>query len=158
MVTSMSNFLSIAEQLNVLLSMRTHPNGRAYTLQEVSDGTGIGAATISQMRTGRIKNPQFSTIRALCVFFNVPLRFFETRTVEECYALLQAQDEPTSNGKGEISEIAFRATRLSSEAQQDILTIIKWVQAAEKAQKEGNDALPPLPRLTRSDDTHDANS
>lgn len=148
----MSNVLSVAEQLNVLLSARTHPSGRPYTLQEVSDGAGVGAATISQVRTGRIRNPQFSTIRALCAFFNVPLRFFETRTIEECYAVLQEQDEPAEDRTGEISEIAFRATRLSAEAQQDILTIIKWVQAAEKAQKEGDDALPPLPRLTHADD------
>lgn len=148
----MTNFLSIADQLNVLMTVRTHPDGRAYTLQEVSAGTGIGAATISQMRTGRIRNPQFSTIRALCAFFAVPLRFFETRTVEECYSLLQAHDEADTSETGEISEIAFRATRLSAEAQQDILTIIKWVQAAERAQKEGGDTLPPLPRLTRAYD------
>ena len=151
----MSNFLSVAEQLNVLLSARTHPSGRPYTLQEVSDGTGVGAATISQVRTGRIRNPQFSTIRALCAFFNVPLRFFETRTVEECFAVLQAQDEPIEDRTGEISGIAFRATRLSAEAQQDILTIIKWVQAAERAQKEGGETLPPLPRLTHADDDHE---
>jgi transcriptional regulator with XRE-family HTH domain len=145
----MSQYLPVADQLHVLLTFRTHPSGRAYTLQEVSDGTGIGAATISQMRTGRIKNPQLSTLRALCEFFNVPLRYFETRTVEECYALLQnevAQD----TSPGEITEIAFRATQLSREAQQDILTIIKWVQAAEQNLKEGGEGMPPLPRLSRS--------
>lgn len=146
----MATFLPVADQLNVLLTTRTHPSGRTYTLQEVSEGTGIGAATISQMRTGRIKNPQLSTLRALCGFFQIPLRYFETRTVEECYALLQNQnDSGGSEASGEITEIAFRATHLSREAQQDILTIIKWVQMAEQSLKEGGESLPPLPRLTR---------
>lgn len=144
----MANFLSVAEQLNVLLNVRTHPSGRVYTLQEVSAGTGISAATISQMRTGRIKNPQLSTLRALCEFFDLPLRYFETRTVEECYAVLQNHDSDSAQA-GEITEIAFRATHLSREAQQDILTIIKWVQAAEQSLKQEEGNLPPLPRLTR---------
>ena len=144
----MANFLSVAEQLNVLLNSRTHPSGRVYTLQEVSEGTGIGAATISQMRTGRIKNPQLSTLRALCEFFDIPLRYFQTRTVEECYAVLQNRDADSAQS-GEITEIAFRVTHLSREAQQDILTIIKWVQAAEQSLKQGVGNLPPLPRLTR---------
>jgi transcriptional regulator with XRE-family HTH domain len=143
----MSKYLPVADQLNILLTARTHPSGRAYTLQELSEATGIGAATISQMRTGRIKNPQLSTLRSLCEFFNVPLRYFETRTAEECYALLQNTTQETS--PDEITEIAFRATHLSREAQQDILTIIKWVQAAEQNLKEGGEGLPPLPRLSR---------
>jgi transcriptional regulator with XRE-family HTH domain len=147
----MSDFLSVADQLHVLLSTRTHPDGRTYTLQEVSEGTGVGAATISQMRTGRIKNPQLSTLRALCQFFDIPLRYFETCTVEECYAFLQSP-QAADEQPAEISEIALRATHLSREAQQDILTIIKWVQAAEQNLSQ-NEGMPPLPRLSRPNDT-----
>ncbi|MDX2137275.1 MAG: helix-turn-helix transcriptional regulator [Chloroflexota bacterium] len=146
-----SDFLTFAEQINVLFSARMHTTGRAYTLHDVSEGTGIAVATLSQMRTGRIKNPQLSTLRALCSFFQIPLRYFETRTVEECFALLQ-QPATDDTKLGELNEIAFRVTHLSPEAQQDILTIIRWVQTAEQRYKQGGDTLPPFPRLSRSND------
>lgn len=145
----MGEFLVVSDLLKILFEEVKHPSGRSYTMQEVSDGTGISLATISQMRTGKIKNPQLNTLRELCKFFKVPLRFFEVRSVEECYRVLQANPEEQTP---EISEIAFRATSLSPEAQQDILTIIKWVQSAEQAYKAGKGDILPLPRLTKFDD------
>ena len=152
----MEEYLPLADQVNILLSARLHPSGRAYTLQEVSEATGIAAATISQMRTGRIKNPQLSTLRALSHFFNVPLRYFDTKTAEECYALLRPDED--DDPPGGITEIAFRAIALSPEAQRDILTIIQWVLAAEKSAREGGENAPPLPRLTRSEDDTNGSS
>jgi transcriptional regulator with XRE-family HTH domain len=144
----MKNFLPIAEQLRILLENVTHPSGRAYTMQEVSEATGISTATLSQIRTGKIKNPQINTLSDLSTFFNVPLRYFQTCTLEECFAILQggSEEEPK-----EISEIAFRASQLSPEYQRDILTIIKWAQAAEQAYKEGKGGLPSLPHLNEDD-------
>lgn len=144
----MEEFLPVADQLKVLFESRVHPENRPYTLQEVSDATGISLATISQLRTGRIKNPQFSTLVALSRFFEVPLRYFETRTVEECYALLRDRQEPEVK---EISEIAFRATHLSPEGQRDLLTVLKWIQAAEQQRKDGI-SMPPLFGLEQEDD------
>ncbi len=138
-------YLTFAEQLRILFDVRQHPDGRSYTLQEVSDSTGIALATLSQMRTGKIKNPQLNTVREISHFFAVPLRYFETASLEECYAILTGQSDgaaPTLN------EIAFRATHLSPQAQQDILRIIKWVQVAEQTLGEG-EQLPPLPGFGR---------
>jgi transcriptional regulator with XRE-family HTH domain len=145
----MSEFLPVADLLKILFEEVQHPSGRPFTMQEVSDATGVSLATISQMKTGKIKNPQLNTLRELCRFFKVPLRFFESQSVETCYALLQEKPEASTR---EISEIAFRATTLSPEAQQDILTIIKWVQSAEQAYKAGKGDLPSLPRLTKFED------
>ena len=145
----MSEFLPVADLLKILFEEVQHPSGRPFTMQEVSDATGVSLATISQMKTGKIKNPQLNTLRELCRFFKVPLRFFEAQSVETCYALLQEKPEESTR---EISEIAFRATTLSPEAQQDILTIIKWVQSAEQAYKAGKGDFPSLPRLTKFED------
>jgi len=144
----MSDFLSVAEQLQVLFEAVQHPSGRAYTLQEVSDTIDVSLPTLSQLRTGKIKNPQLHTLREICRFFNVPLRYFETRSVEECYALLAEQREDTAS---QLNEIAFRATQLSPESQRDVLTIIRWVEAAE-AQRQRDGKLPPLPNLERYDE------
>jgi transcriptional regulator with XRE-family HTH domain len=131
----MDDLLPVGEQLNILFQSVLHPERRSpYTLQEVSDATGISLGTISQLRTGRIKNPQFNTLVALSRFFNVPLRYFEARSPEECHAIL-AEDKQDS--EPELNEIALRATRLSPEGQRDLLTVIKWIQAAEREQKPG---------------------
>lgn len=149
----MNDYLPVSDQLNILFDHVRHPDGRPYLLQEVGDATGVSLGTISQMRAGKIKNPQLNTLRAICRFFNVPLRYFETRTADECYAIIADRTETTETK--ELNEIAFRASGLSPRSQQDILTVIKWVQAAEQQRKQGGD-LPPLPNLesqeTDSDD------
>ena len=139
----MTDFLPLAEQIQILFDAITHSDGRPYTIREVSDEIDVSLAAISQMRSGRIKNPQLNTLRELCRFFDVPLRYFETRSPEDCYAVLA---ETRTNTQPEVSEITFRATQLSPAAQQDVLTLIKWVQAAEQ-QQQADDSLPPLPRL-----------
>ena len=140
----MPNFLPVTEQLRILFSTRLHPNVRPYTMQEISDGTGISLASISAMKTGRIKNPQLNTLRALCTFFDLPLHYFQTRTPEECYSVLQKGNAAAMT---EISEIGLRIPNLSPEAQQDVLTVIRWIQAAERSAND-NDAASSLPHLT----------
>lgn len=142
------DYLAVAEQIQILFDEVQHPEGRPYTLQEVSDRLDVSLATLSQLRSGRIKNPQLSTLRELCRFFNVPLRYFETHSREECYAILAEGQETVSPA---LNEISFRATSLSPQAQQDVLKVIQWVQAAERLRREGID-LPPLPGLEDQDD------
>ena len=144
----MDEFLSLAQQITLLFDVRRHPEGRPYTMQEVSNVTGISVAAMSQMRNGKITNPQLNTVRSLCKFFNVPLRYFETKTLEECYAIFNGDDQPPAL---ENNEIAFRANALSEAAQEDILRMIRWVQAAERQRKlDGDDT--PLPHLEPYDD------
>jgi transcriptional regulator with XRE-family HTH domain len=144
----MEDFLSLAKQIQLLFEVRRHPEGRAYTMQEVSNVTGISVAAISQMRNDKINNPQLQTLRALCKFFDVPLRYFETRTIDECYAIFKGDNQPPAL---EVNEIAFRASSLSEAAQRDILNMIKWVQAAEKQRRSSRDDTP-LPHWEPYDD------
>ncbi|MCA0455431.1 MAG: helix-turn-helix domain-containing protein [Chloroflexi bacterium] len=139
----MTEYLSVAEQLQILFEEVLHPDNRPYTLLEVSEAIDVSLPTLSQLRSGRSKNPQLNTLRELCRFFDVPLRYFETHSREECYAILTNDDQSNANA---LNEISFRATHLSPQAQQDILKVIQWVQAAERLRKEGVD-VPPLPGL-----------
>ena len=144
----MAEFLPLSQQIELLFEVRQHPDGRPYTMQEVSNATSLSVAAISQMRHGKIKYPQLNTLRSLCQFFDVPLRYFETQTTDECYAIFNGDNQPPDIA---INEIAFRANALSEQAQRDILNMIKWVQAAEKQRKlEGNTT--PLPGLEPYDD------
>ncbi len=147
----MTEYLSIAEQLQILFEEVRHPENRPYTLQEVSQHIDVSLPTLSQLRSGRSKNPQLNTLRELCRFFKVPLRFFETRSREECYAILA---ETVHDDASALNEISFRATHLSPQAQQDILKVIQWVQAAERLRKQGVD-IPPLPGLDNQGDEED---
>lgn len=141
----MTEYLSVAEQLQILFEEVLHPDNRSYTLQEVSEAIDVSLPTLSQLRSGRSKNPQLNTLRELCRFFDVPLRYFETQNREECYAILAKENRPSTTA---LNEISFRATHLSPQAQQDILKVIQWVQAAERMRKEGID-VPPLPGLDK---------
>src|SRR5579871_5094902 len=102
----MQNYLSLADQIKILFDSVRHAEGRPFTLQEVSDATGISLGTIGQMRSGKINNPQLNTLRALARYFHVPLRYFDTKTREECFSLLA---DPTILEKPTLNEIAFRA-------------------------------------------------
>src|SRR5690606_4865064 len=132
----MDEYLHLSQQVKILFDAVRREDGQPFTLQEVSDATGISLGTIGQMRSGKINNPQLNTLRALCRFFRVPLRYFETQTAEQCYALLTKQ---LPQAQPALNEIAFRASGLSEDAQQDILALIKMFQEEEKLQGRNDD-------------------
>ena len=143
------DYLPVSQQIHILFDAIRHPDDRPYTLHEVSDAIDVSLATLSQLRSGKIRNPQLHTLREICRFFRVPLRYFETRSVEECYAIIagdEASSQPTHH------EIAFRATRLTTHSQRDVLTIIKWVQAAEQQRQDTDSPDLSLPGLHDFDD------
>jgi len=136
--------LPLKDLVNFLFEHIQHPEGRSYLSQEVADQVEISHATINQLRTGRIKNPTLPTLKELCQFFGVPLSFFECATYEDCYALLAQKHAPQGT---RASEIAFRASQLSPKAQNQILTILHWVEIVEQARKTDHD-IQDLPDLS----------
>lgn len=143
----MRDYLPLADQINILFEAISHPDGRPFIIQEVADQIDVSLATISQLRNGKIKNPQLNTIRELCRFFDVPLRYFETTTSEECYAIIA---ENNVQNLPELNEIAFRALKLSPQSQRDVLNMVKWAQAAELEKTLDSD-FPSLPSLEDDD-------
>lgn len=140
----MSEYLPLADQLRILFESFKKPDGTAYTMLEVSKATGVSLPTLSQLRNGKITNPQLNTLRAICRFFNIPLHYFDTHSAEECYAIL-AEGRKGNDIEG-INFIAHMAASLSPEVQRDLLNVIKWAQAAEQQLIAGN-KLPALPHL-----------
>ena len=133
----MDDYLSLSEQVKILFGSVRREDGSVFTLQEVSTATGISLGTIAQIRSGQNPNPQLNTLRALCQFFHVPLRYFETKSPDDCYALLA---QPVLRKEPALNEIAFRASGLPPEAQQDILTLIKVFQEEEKQRRQNTKA------------------
>jgi transcriptional regulator with XRE-family HTH domain len=136
--------LPLKDLVNFLFEHIQHPDGRPYLSQEVADQVQISHATINQLRTGRIKNPTLPTLKDLCQFFDVPLSFFECATYEDCYALLAQKRAPQGS---QASEIAFRASQLSPQAQKQVLTVLHWVEIVEQARKAGHE-MPEMPDLS----------
>ena len=65
-----------AALLNHLFETRLHPEGRPYTLTEVSKATGMSVPYLSILRKGTIGAVSFQRVVALARFFNVPLEYF----------------------------------------------------------------------------------
>lgn len=141
--------MAVKDLLEFLFKHIHHPEGRPYTVTEVADATELSYVTIYTLLQGRSKKPTLPTVQVLCNFFGVPLGFFECRSYDECYAILEnirnsENDGGDSRNSPQLGEIIFRAQDLSPEGQQDLITLIKWVQAAERERKAGRD-VPNLP-------------
>src|SRR5947209_3513634 len=62
--------------LNHLFATRLTPEGRPYTLTEVSKATGLSVPYLSILRKGTIGSVPFQRVAALARFFGVPLDYF----------------------------------------------------------------------------------
>jgi transcriptional regulator with XRE-family HTH domain len=65
-----------ATLLNHLWSTKCTPQGRPYTLTEVSKATGMSVPYLSMLRKGTIGAIAFQRVEALARFFHVPLDYF----------------------------------------------------------------------------------
>jgi transcriptional regulator with XRE-family HTH domain len=124
--------MHLQDQVNILFETSLSETGRSVTLLEVSNATGISATTLSQLRTGKMENPQLFTLRGLCKFFGVPLAYFDCTTREACFTVLQQLDSRQTISSSS-AEIALRAARLSAENQAEVLKVLAWIEAAEKS-------------------------
>lgn len=147
----MPEYLPLADQLRILFGTVRKPDGDPYTLKEVNAATGISLPALSQLKNGKITNPQLNTLRSLCRFFNVPLQYFDTTSADECLAIIAEGRRDDNNDADGLNYITTMAAALSPEGQKDLLTIIKWAQAAEH-QLQNGEGLPPMPRLSDSNE------
>ena len=65
-----------AALLNHLFATRLTPEGRPYTLTEVSKGTGLSVPYLSILRKGTIGAVPFQRVAVLARFFQVSLDYF----------------------------------------------------------------------------------
>ncbi len=140
----MPETLPIPEQLTILFETILKDDGSPYTMKEVARMTGVSLATMSQLRAGKVPNPQFNTLHAISTFFGVQLNYWGARTREECYAIIH--EGRRDEGGEQLTEIGHMASRLSPDAQRDLLKVILWAQAAEQRLRKG-EGLDTMPHL-----------
>jgi transcriptional regulator with XRE-family HTH domain len=142
----MADYLSVSEQLQLLFTIVLDDEGKPFTLTAVSQATEVSLPTLSQLRNGKISNPQLNTLRDICNFFQVPLRYFDTKTVEECQEIIAQRGNESSTSDQSPTLLTRMAATLSSDGQRDLLTLIQWARAAEQRMENGEE-LPPIRRL-----------
>ena len=125
--------------LNHLFATRLTPEGRPYTLTEVSKGTGMSVPYLSILRKGTIGSVPFQRVAALARFFGVSLDYFSqqaspTESLDEQVRLALAQ--PLSR------DLLLRAGKIGT-AQRAL--VLQMIEHAERMLQ----ALPTQPDAPR---------
>ncbi len=102
--------------VNYLFATRLSPEGRPYTLREVSDATGgkLSSPYLSYLRTGKIANPPADRVQLLADVFGVDVGYF-TGKYSAPHAPVSTTDEELweALSKPLVREVAKRAARVS---------------------------------------------
>lgn len=107
----------MTESIRRLFETVRRPDGKAWTLQEVAQRTGLSVSYIWRLRSGRATNPTTLVLERLADFFGVPVSYFvgtdDTTGVDQ-HAIPQQQK--ASPGHLHETERAHRVHRLLAEA------------------------------------------
>jgi transcriptional regulator with XRE-family HTH domain len=111
-----------AALLNHLFTTRLAPEGRPYTLTEVSKATGMSVPYLSILRKGTISAVSFQRVEALARFFHVPLDYFSQEgppvdTMDEL--VREALTKPL------VREVALRAGKVGTAQRALVLQMLE---------------------------------
>jgi hypothetical protein len=113
-----------AALLNQLFATRLSPEGRPYTLTEVSQATGISVPYLSYVRKGTIGAVPVHRAAPLARFFGVPLDYFtqEGPTVET-----MADEVREALAQPLVRELVLRVGHLSLAQRALVLEILEHI-------------------------------
>ena len=134
-----------ARLLNHLFATRLAPEGRPYTLTEVSKATGMSVPYLSILRKGGIGAVSFQRVDALARFFHVSLDYFsqEGPPVDSMDELVQqALTKPL------VREVALRAGKVGTIQRALVLQMLDHAdqvlqELAASRPADGAEAPPP---------------
>ncbi len=111
--------------LNHLFATRLSPEGRPYTLTEVSKVTGMSVPYLSILRKGNIGAVSFQRVEALARFFHVPLEYFsqEGPPADTMDALVQE-----ALAKPLVREVALRAGKVGTVQRALVLQMLEHAE------------------------------
>ena len=124
--------------LNHLFATRLTPEGRPYTLTEVSHATGLSVPYLSLLRKGTIGAVSLQRAEALARFFQVSLDYFRAEEVP-----VEPPDTPIQEalGKPLVREVALRAGKVGLAQRALILQMLE--HAEQVLQELTRSAAPP---------------
>lgn len=114
------------------------------TQGDLAEQLGVSQGVISNVETGvsTIDAPELprwaAALKKPVVFFYLDLDPEANRYVY----IGEDNDESHNAASPEVNEITFRAMQLSAEGQRNLLTVLRWIEAAE--QNPGEGAMPSI--------------
>jgi transcriptional regulator with XRE-family HTH domain len=135
-----------ATLLNHLFTTRLTPEGRPYTLTEVSKGTGLSVPYLSYLRKGTISAVPVQRAAALARFFHVPLDYFSQEgppadTMDDL--VREALAKPL------VREVALRAGKVGTVQRALVLQMLEHAEqvlkelASPEAAPRAEEPMPP---------------
>lgn len=130
---------SIAERLDHLFRTFHKRDGKEYSHREVERelrdrfGEQLSHAYIGQLRAGRQDNPTIKALRALAMFFGVPVDYFVSEAVARevdkelqlAAQLVELRDHPS------LGTLVVRARGLSDRSLESVIAIMDRVREIE---------------------------
>jgi transcriptional regulator with XRE-family HTH domain len=135
--------------LNHLFATRLAPEGRPYTLTEVSKATGMSVPYLSILRKGTIAAVPFQRVEALARFFHVSLDYFSQAgppvdTLDDL--VREALAQPL------VREVALRAGKVGTAQRALMLQMLEHAeQVLQELAATGRDAEGEGSRAARAD-------
>lgn len=104
----------IAERFEVLLAAYPHPDGRAWSGQEIDAATGgvVTRSYVTNLRKGRIENPGYEKLRAIAKVLGFPPElWFEEGLLEGAFV----RKETGREGEGVAAKVSYLMEELGHE-------------------------------------------
>ena len=89
---------------------------------------GLTQQTLQNILHQRIDNPRLNTLRALCVFYEISLDYFDLPTEETCHHYLAAQQLKLAPSI--IHQIDHETRGLTAKGHRNILAVLEWMNVA----------------------------
>lgn len=122
---TMSEPITLAHRMQLLLNSTREPNGRPMAVTELAAAIGVTSHTLLNIVHGRIDNPRFHTLRSLCVLYGISLDYFQLKTEEECHWYLATQRLKVATPL--VQQIDDATQTLEPKGHSTIMSMLEWI-------------------------------
>jgi len=127
--------ISIQDKVNLLfihIPNLEDTGGQQYGVSYVSEQIGCTPGALSSIRHGRTKKPKMETLVGLARFFQVPLKYFQLDSEEECIKMIHDRKK-NDEMERQLSSITMKFRSLSDKGREDIVTMLDYILHSEKS-------------------------
>lgn len=128
--------LTLGEKVNILFQFGQQ-QGMAMDYRSVANATGVSVNNLHKIRSGENDNPGIQTLKKIAVHFNAPLRYFDNKTREECWAYLERRVKQMAGDSQKSGKpVVLRIDGLSAEGRAVIASMHKYIRHKEGLSEE----------------------
>lgn len=125
-----SNTMTLAEQLDILFDIFRAPNGKMFSVKEVSEAISMTPATVSRIKSGSVPDPRISTVKMFAKFFDISLDYFLCDTREECRAFLAHEKAQRA-----VPVLTLRSREMAADIIEDIQRMVEYIDLVEQSDR-----------------------